>query len=471
MSNEGRLDALARTLPHLGAQLPSASARPVPSDPPRWAFPSPTESWLGNGIRVLSHDLPGQYVLSLRLVVPVSLAQEPRELEGITAMMARLLDEGAGDHGPEEFAELLERNGIALWTGVTDGGLSIDLDVPARFLPVALELLTLALTAPTFPPAEVTRILRQRKAQIEQERASAPHRAARELAATMYPATERASRPSAGTHDTIDAIDRDAIVAWFAAGVGPVGSTLVVAGDLTGLRVPTLLEGTLGTWVAAGHRPPVPPRAPVRAVDAARVVVVDRPGSVQSEIIIAAEGPDRHVTPGWAEHPVLGFVLGGSPTARIDAVLREEKGYTYGIRSIFRPRVAGGLLLTAGSVRLDVTGESLTLLLDLLDGMARGVTDDEARAGVDFLSRTAPGRYATADAVAEESATLALDLLPTDFTTTNLARLAALTPKDLDAAWSRIAPGGWTIIVVTDAAAGLPQLTDPRLAEARVVPD
>ena len=41
-------------------------------------------------------------------------------------------------------------------------------------------------------------------------------------------------------------------------------------------------------------------------------------------------------------------MIGGSPNARVDAVLREEKGYTYGIRSVFRPRRVGGLFLTSG---------------------------------------------------------------------------------------------------------------------------
>ena len=97
-----------------------------------------------------------------------------------------------------------------------------------------------------------------------------------------------------------------------------------------------------------------------------RVVVVDRPGSVQSEIAVAWQGPDRHATGGWARYPVIGYLLGGSPNARIDAVLREDK-FTYGIRSGFRPRRASGLFLTTGSVRADATVESVQILTELLD--------------------------------------------------------------------------------------------------------
>lgn len=459
------------TRPDVPRSSPPEVPRPVPAPPAPWALPVPTESRLANGIRVLTHHLPGQHVIAVRTVVPVSLADEPREHEGVTTMMARLLDEGAGGHTAEEFAELLERRGIALWAGVVDGGLTVDLDVPARFVDAAFELLTLALSAPVFPEEEVRRILRRRLAEIEQERASASHRAAREFTATLYAASERASRPAAGTPESIGALDRSVIARWFDTHVGPAGACVVVAGDLAGLDLGSLLERTLGTWVAPRHSPPPPLRAPVRAVDAARVVVVDRPGSVQSEIMIGSIGPDRRVQPGWAEHPVLAYVLGGSPTARIDAVLREEKGYTYGIRSVFRPRVAGGLFLTAGSVRLDVTGESVRLLLDLLEGMRAGVDVAEARAGVDFLTRTAPGRYATADALADESAGLALAGLPSDFTTASLRRLATLTTTELDAAWTRIGAEGWTVVIVTDASAALGQLEEAGVGPVAVVTD
>lgn len=445
--------------------------RPVPDPPGEWSFPAPVETRLDNGIRVLIHDLPGQYVISVRVVVPVSLADEPEEYEGITAMVARLLDEGAGEYGPEEFAEMLERHGIALGAGVVDGGLSVDLDVPVRFLGTALELLSLAFSAPRFPDAEVRRVLRRRLAEIEQERASAPHRAAREFAATVFAASARASRPVAGTPKSIEALTRADIAEWHATRMGPAGATVVIAGDLAEVDLERLLAGSLGLWTAPRHRRPSVPHVPRRAVDAARVVVVDRPGSVQSEILVGAVGPDRKTQPGWAEYPVLAYVLGGAPTARIDAILREEKGYTYGIRSLFRPRVAGGLFLTAGSVRIDVTGESVVLLLGLLEGMRAGVTADERRAGVDFLTRTAPGRYATADAVADETAGLALEMLPVDFTTTTLRRLATLTDADLDAAWGRVGREGWTVVIVTDAAVAVEQIEANGAGPVTVVVD
>ena len=139
-------------------------------------------------------------------------------------------------------------------------------------------------------------------------------------------------------------------------------------------------------------------------------------------------------------------------------MLREEKGYTYGIRSAFRPRVAGGTFVTSGSVRSEVTGEAVEILLGILDGARDGFTDAELRSGVDYVAKTAPGRYATADAVADETAALALEGLPLDFTTRTLRDVAALGREDLDAAYARVATGEWTVVLVGDAATVVPAL-------------
>lgn len=426
--------------------------RPEVAPPEPWAFPLPDESVTANGIRVLSYAVPGQYVISVRLVVPLSLSDEPAEREGVAAMTARLLDEGTALHSSDEFAQLMERTGMVLGASATDGALSVDLDVPQRFLPAALDLLRQAVAEPIFPEAEVRRILRSRIAEIEQERASAPHRAARELTANLWAPTERASRPTAGTPTSIAGLTREDIVAFHGAHVGPRGATLVIAGDLADVDVATVVEEGLGSWVNPGHQSATPVRPPVAAGGSTRIVLVDRPGSVQSELSLGAPGPDRSVDTGWDPYPVLSFIVGGSPSARVDAVLREDKGYTYGIRASFRPRARGGSFITAGSVRADATVDALRLLVEILDDAREGFSDKEIRSGVDYVVQTAPGRYATADAVADEASALAIEGLPLDFQTTTLRRMGALDNARLRTAYSDVVMGEWLIVVVGDAA-------------------
>jgi predicted Zn-dependent peptidase len=418
--------------------------------PEPWSFPDAQRSSLANGLGVVSYDIPGQYVISVCLAVPMPLDREPRDREGLATIMARTLDEGTARHTAEEFAELLERKGIALGAGAGESGLIVDLDVSKRHLSEALDLLSQAVREPAFPANEVSRHVKTRLAEIDQERAVPGQRAALEFISTYFDPAERASRPTGGTKETVAAITQADLIAFHAANVVPDGATVVVAGDLSDLDVVSEIEQALGSWrgtaVAA-----VEPHEAARAADASRIVFVDRPGSVQTEFYIGCPGPDHHVEGGWAAYQVLGFVVGGSPNARVDAVLREDKGYTYGIRSGFRPRRRGGMFLTSGSVRADSTVEALGLLLDILDKAREGFTAEETKAGVDFISKTAPGRYATADTVAEEAAGLSLEGLTTDFTTDNLQALQHVDAATLAAAYDRYVTGDWTVIVVGDA--------------------
>ena len=447
----------------------SVLERPEVSAPETWAFLDAQRSELSNGLRVVSYDVPGQYVISVCLAVPMPLEREPRDREGIATIMARTLDEGTALHTAEEFAELLERKGIALGAGVGDAGLVVDLDVSKRHLSEALDLLSQAVREPAFPANEVSRHVKTRLAEIDQERAVPGQRAAIEFIATYFDAGERASRPTAGTKATVSVITPQDLVAFHAANVAPSGATVVVAGDLSDLDIVSEIEQALGSWSAAAAQV-VEPREAARAPDAERVVFLDRPGSVQTEFYIGCPGPDHGVDGGWAPYQVLGFVVGGSPNARVDAVLREDKGFTYGIRSGFRTRRRGGMFLTSGSVRADSTVEALGLLLDILDTARGGFTQEETKAGADFIGRTAPGRYATADTVAEEAAGLSLEGLTTDFTTANLQALLEVDAAALASAYNRYVTGAWTVVIVGDASLYAEGVRGLNRGEVTVIP-
>ena len=92
--------------------------RPDVAAAPPWAFPLPSDDGhLDNGLRVTAYDVPGQYVISVSVVVPMLLGDEPRDVEGVASLMSQLLDEGTERHDSEEFAALLKRD-LAHWAPI-----------------------------------------------------------------------------------------------------------------------------------------------------------------------------------------------------------------------------------------------------------------------------------------------------------------------------------------------------------------
>lgn len=424
------------------------SSRPAVAPPPRWDFPQPRVQ-THDGLTTAIFDAPGQYVASVRVVVPAPLSDEPRDIEGVGTILARVLDEGTQSRSAEEMAEVLERGGISVSAGVGERGLVIDLDVPVHRLAPALKLLRELLLEPALRQEEVDRQVRSRLVDIAQERANPGMRAAVEFAATYYDRDVRASRPTAGAPETVEAITADAVRAYHERIFTRHGCGIVVAGDLSGIDAEALLASTFEDWTS--QRETTKPQVARRAPEASRIVIVDRPGSVQTEFYLGTPGPDRRVAGGWAPFPVAAYLVGGAPHARLDAVLREERGYTYGMRASARPRVDGGVFLVSGSVRADATASALDLTLDILSQARQGFDPEETSAGVDFLSRTAPGRFATADALADEAAARLLDGLGTTHTAHVLDHILRLKAEEVSATYAEHIGQEWTSVLVGDA--------------------
>jgi predicted Zn-dependent peptidase len=434
-----------------------------------WKFPAASEHTLRNGVRALLYNRPGQHITSTRLLVPSPISVEPRELEGVAMMVARTMDEGTRSHTADEMAELFELSGIAYGASYGARGLTLETEATATRSAQAWALITECLQEPVFPEEEVSRHVRQRLAEIEHEDASPDARAAKEWAAAFYDQASRAARPAGGTAETVSRVRSGDCARFHAQWVRPDQATVVVAGELDEAQTLRDLDATLGSWQAEGVPPQNDSPAAIVADAPTRVRFVHRPGAVQTEIYLGSFGPDRRVEGGWAPYPALSFALGGSPAARLDAVLREEKGYTYGFRAAFRPRVVGGTFIVSGSVRSDVTVEATRLTLEILDRARAGFTADETRAATDYIGKTAPARYATADAVADEAVMLQAVGLDTEFVSSYLAQLATLTPGDLDAAWAKWADEPRTIVLVGDAEAHADGIRDLGIGEVTIV--
>ncbi len=424
--------------------------RPAVRPPAAWEFPVPRQHRLGNGMRLLVVDLPGQHVLSVRVHLRLPVSDETPGTEGATLLMARALDEGTTRHTSEQISELSERNGIAWGAGAGERGVHLGVEVTGRHLGTALALMTEVLGEATFPAPEVARLVRHRLADIAHAEADPGSRASLEFVRTYFDERDRPHLPVGGTRETVAPLTPDHLRERHAR-LGPRGATVVLAGDLSSApgAVP-LVSATLGTWAGAGDLADLPGPAR-RAPDAGRAVLVPRPGLAQTEIYLGRPGPDRRTPHGWGTYQTLGMLLGGSPHARIDRVLREEKGYTYGVRAGFRPRAVGGLTVVGGSVRSDATADALAELLAILDVPGAQLTDEEVRAAADFVAMTAPGRYATADAVAEEIVSLAADGLGPQTVTETLAQVRGLTTDRVAAAWDEVRQGPpWTVVLVGD---------------------
>ncbi len=429
------------------AGKPVSGPRPAIAPPRPWNFPTPRHDELDNGLEVISYRLPGQYVAAASLVLDLPLAAEPAPLEGVAAITSRTLDEGTTEHSADEYAELLESAGAGFGVDVSSAGLQLILDVPVRRLDRALALLAEAVVSPALAPADVGRQVQLRLAEIEQARANPSQAVAVAFRRAVFLAGSRYSRMTDGEPGTVAAITADAARAFHRDHFGPRGAKLIISGEVED-GVAGLAAEHFGSWRPARqqqveHQPP--------AAGDQQAVIVHRPGAVQADLQLGGFGIDR-TDPRWADITVAAYIMGGAFLSRLNSVLREQLGYTYGVRMTFHPLRAGGTFSVSGSFRTEVIGDALQQVRRLLRIEDRPFTAEEVVDAVTYFTGVAPLRYATAAGVTDQAAVQALALLPEDYPDRRLTALGRVTAESAAAAYtSLVDPDRLTLAIAGDA--------------------
>jgi predicted Zn-dependent peptidase len=416
--------------------------------PPKpWSFPTPQRHRLANGLDVIGYQLPGQHVVSVSLVLDVPLAAEPSAKEGVAAITSRTLDEGTTTHDADSFAELMESAGAGFAVDLSPAGLQLLLDVPDHRLDAALTLFAEAVRTPQLAAGDIDRQTQLRLAEIAQLKANPARAAAMVFRHLIFDADSRFARMAEGEPDTVAAIDSADAGRFHREHFGPAGAKLIVAGELPG-DMPALVDRHFGSWAnpgqqVVGHQQPT-------AGDR-RAVIVHRPDAVQADVQFGGFGIDRS-DPRWPDISVASYIVGGAFLSRLNAALREDLGYTYGVRLGFSPLRSGGTFAMSGAFRSEVIGDALTQARRLLSVADNPFTQDEVDDAVNFFVGTSGLRYATADAVADQAAVQALAQLPDDYLDRRLAALRQVTPESATRSYeSLVDPDQMTLVVAGDA--------------------
>ena len=423
--------------------------------PPRGAirdfeFPDVERHALPSGLDLRVVRLPRLPVVSVRLFMRSGEAALSGERAGLAVLTADALEGGTKRRSGSELAEALERIGARFGSHGGWEGTTLDVYCLAERLPEALALLAEAVREPAFPDGEVERARDQQIAELRQ-RLMDPGALADDVALTRFFAADVPyARPVDGTVASVASVTRDDLVGYAEANYRPAGGGLVVAGDVDGAEVRAMAEEHLGAWAGAPASTADFTVAP--ASGERRVLVVHRPGSVQSEIRVGHVGAER-ATPDFFPLSIANMVLGGTFTSRLNLNLRERHGFTYGVRSHFSFRGRPGPFEISTAVGNGVTAPAVREILHELEGLAgRGPTPEEVAAARDFAAGVFGLHLETAGQVASRVTQLVMYGLPDSYFHEYRKRLRSVTAEAAaDAAGRHMRPREAQIVIVGDA--------------------
>jgi zinc protease len=443
----------------------------VPEIKPEVRFPALQRTTLSNGLKVVLAERSSIPVVQFELIVDAGFAADSLSAPGTARLTMDMLDEGTKRRTALEISEEKAMLGAILGTGCSLDACSVSLNALRQNLDASLDLFVDVVLNPAFPAEDFRLLQEQHLAGIKQEKSSPGGMAMRVFPQLLYGQKHAYGVPFSGLGMEAD-VSRLAPAdlrrfhqTWFK----PNNATLVVVGDITLSEMTPKLERLFEGW-RSGE---IPHKnvATVGSQEKPLVYVVDRPGSIQSMIVVGNLAPPR----AGSNDEAIGMMnklLGGDFTSRINMNLREDKHWSYGARTSIGGARGQRLFWASVAVQGDKTKETMTELNNELHGIvgARAVTDAEFARVVTNQTLKMPGSWETQDSVAGALSEIVCFGLPDDYFQTLANRLRRLTREDLCAAAKTVVQSDRLVwVVVGDRAKIESGVRSLNLGEVRFV--
>jgi zinc protease len=422
---------------------------PRPLDPHPVTFPLYELRTLPNGLQVVVVRQNEQPVVSVRMLVRAGSAQDPADKPGVAEMVATLLDQGTATRSAADVADTIDFMGGGLGTGAgTDLSFANTILLQSK-LDEGLQLLADVIRRPAFSAEELER---QREQLLSALKVSYqdPDYVAGAVVERLIFGFHPYGKPGNGTPESVAALTRDDLVAFHAQWYHPNNTLIAIVGDVSVDTAVAAVQKAFGDWPKGAAEPPDPTR---------RVVVVDRPGAVQTEIRVGQLAIRRD----HRDYMPLNLavkILGGEGGNRLQGVLRSDRGLTYGASAEMDAFQRSGAIVADTDTRTETTVEALRLTVDeFIRLQQEDVSDRELESAQAFLSGNFALTIETPDAIALKvlnAIFYGLDLKDLPDYPQQVYRVTTDDIQRVSKAYLR--PSRLSIVLVGDAAKFVPEL-------------
>jgi zinc protease len=431
--------ALAIAAPSVYAQQPAQQSikssfdrtvMPASSKPRDLLVPTWTKTTLANGAQLLvseRHNLP---LVSFTITFQGGAYQyEPADKRGLAQFTASMLTEGTKSRTGDQLSADLQMLGTNIGGGISGESGSIGfLSTKAKFAPT-LKILEDMLVNSTFPAEALERLKARTLVSLRQQRDRTGLVAGTVFQKTLY--SEEHPYGRAPTEKSVSSITRDDIVSFYQQFYRPGRAIITVVGDVNPAEVKQVVERSLASWPAGGTVPAFTYPEPAAAKERT-IYLVDKPGAAQSSFALGITGPPRS-TPDYFALQVMNVILGDQFQSRLNANIREQKGYSYGVGSGFAFGRGPGAFRAGGDIMTAKTDSALIEFMKELKGIRgeRPVTDEELAVAKMNLVQSLPSNFASVSSVSGSITSLYTQGLPEDYYQQYAAKVNAITKDDV----------------------------------------
>ena len=440
----------------------SGRENPPPPDPPLSVeFPTATVEVLPNGLELLlveRHSIP---LVTVALAVRAGAVDDPEGLGGTAQMVTLLMDQGTESRQAREIAELLDRLGASIQKEADWDDSLVGITVLSDHIEQASELLADLVLNPAFRPEEVA-LQRQRTISALQIALQDPSYLADVVFNRALFRTGPYGHPLDGTRDTVPRITGEELRRFHRRHYRPSNAILVLVGDFQPGHGRRLAEKYFGSWKRKGNREQEAGKSGESTEmtseqtppSGRRIIVVDLPDAVQTEIRVGNLAPHR-ASPDYAALEMSNEILAGTAPDRLFEALRTREGLVYGVAGRLDVRRTAGAWRIETATRTAGTLKTLRIILAEMKRMAtRRVSRSEIELARSYLKGNMLLQFESAESVSGKLLELLVHDLPPDYWNTFHAGLDPLGRDELLEATRRwLGPEQSLIVLVGNAKA------------------
>ena len=374
---------------------------PYPTEKVSFKFPTLQTATLSNGAKVVLAQRADVPLVEMNFQFSFGYAQENNDELGYTNFMMDMLNEGTKKYSSLEFDEVLDSLGSNLGFGSGLDSSVVSVSSLKANLSDTLDLAKEALINPMFPQNEIDRIKKQTLASIVQEENRPASIAYRNIGKLLYGEDHPYGKPLTGTgvSATISSITREDIINVHTRAVNPANLTFAVAGDIDLDSLVTILENKFGDWNSDSNNN-LKSLNKVALPDSRTIYLIDKPNAQQSYIVAGQLLPPS-ATDEEIKLSYMNYAIGGSFTARLNMNLREDKSWSYGVRTRLGDAKGQRAMLVTAPVQTDKTSESMIEIVNEYAAYltTAPITEDELAKGKASKTLRLPGQFETLGAL------------------------------------------------------------------------
>jgi zinc protease len=410
---------------------------------------------LPNGLRVLVVLWHEQPAVSFRLLIRAGAAEEPVDRPGVASFVSSLLEQGTTTRSAVDIARAIDSAGGTLGVGSGNELTSIYGAVVKDRTELALGLVADLVEHPAFAEEEMQRQRTQALSALQVAYDDPDYLAGLVFDRLVF-GLHPYGRPNEGTSASIGRITRADLLAFHHTWFVPNNALLAIVGDLSAPEAFAVASRAFGGWPRR-EVPDVAVVVPPRPEP--RLLVVDRPGSAQTEIRVGQIAIAR-TDPDYVPFDLAVRILGGEGANRLFGVLRSDRGLTYGASAELRAYRTSGAVVAETETRTAATGESLRLMVHEFTRLQRELVDaTELQGAQDFIAGNFPLSIESPSAIAEQVLSRLFYGQSLDGLERYVDEVQDVTPLDVQHVARRwLRPDALTIVLVGDASAFVDQL-------------